>query len=176
MAQWSGMKFYFDDIASIEQLEYAEVGEFFLGCMRYGATGEIPKFKGAARIIWPLIKTKIDRDHKKYDDTCQTNAYNRYKGVCAYKGETPLSQEEWETTIYLPRLTSVNECQPSSPNVTVDGNVNCTVNFTEDVDGEGSGGRRGRTSTLHPLPEDEEAKFERMKAERIDQLRGYVNG
>lgn len=179
MAQWPGIKFYFDDIPSIEMLG-DEIGEFFLGCMKYGQTGEEPMFSGASRILWPMMKSKIDRDRKKYEDTCKTNAYNRYKGSC--KGEL-LSQDEWEEQIYLPRLTTVNDRQRSSPTVNVTGDVTGDVNvagdenfdenfsFTENEKDDGKG-KRGKPRALRPLPDDEDARFERRRAELLAQIEG----
>lgn len=175
MGKRPGITFYFDDLPSIEQLEN-EVGEFFVGCMKYGETGEIPQFKGASRILWPMMKSKIDRDCKKYDETCKTNAYNRYKGICKDKGEVHLPQEEWEATVYSQRLTSVDGGQPSSPTGTGTEKETKTLTEKEEEDekgaGEGSGGRRGRTNPLKPLEgdSDAEAEFEKIRQRKIQEL------
>ena len=37
--------------------------------LKYSAHGEEPELSGSERYTWPLIKSQIDRDNAKYDDT-----------------------------------------------------------------------------------------------------------
>lgn len=166
MAERPGVMFYFDLEPALRMLSDAEAGQLFRAAMEYGHYGTVPEFDGLLAMAWSFVQPKIDRDNEAYQKKCMDNAYNRYKGVCKDRGTEPLNKEEWEEKLYLPSSTLVNNgCSPSP---TTKGTSKGTSSGTTTTM---SGGSKGG-GVLHPLPENEENNFERMRAEKMDQLRG----
>lgn len=169
MAERPGIMIYFDLEPALSMLSDAEAGQLFRAAMEYGHYGTVPEFDGLLAMAWSFVQPKIDRDNEAYQKKCMDNAYNRYKGVCKERGTEPLDKETWVKKLYQPSSTTVNNgCNPSpttegTPNGTSKSSSSGTTTTT-------SGGSKGG-GALHPLPENEETNFDRMKAEKLEQLR-----
>ena len=60
----------------IEALTDEERGRLLTAILRYGAFGEEAEMAGNERLIFPAIRSQIDRDRCKYTKRCETNAKN----------------------------------------------------------------------------------------------------
>ena len=60
---------YYDWIPAFEALSPAELGRLAMCALKYSAHGEEPELGGSERYMWPLIKSQIDRDNAKYEET-----------------------------------------------------------------------------------------------------------
>mgnify|MGYP007101899159 CR=1 FL=1 len=102
----------------LDDFEADEVVEILQASLEYFQTGRVIEFndRGMRQFLRSVIKT-IDYSNEAFRKKCITNAYNRYKGICKDKEQTPLTKDEWYEQIYLPKandrqrpLTVVDEC------------------------------------------------------------------
>lgn len=61
-----GVMLYFDMIDSLQCLSAEEQGELFLAILRYAQSGTQPQLSPASRVLWGLIRARIDRDTAHY--------------------------------------------------------------------------------------------------------------
>lgn len=62
MAEMTYIKFYIDDLESLEALTYEEKGRLYEAMLLYASTGEKPDLVGNERFVFPVMKTRIDRE------------------------------------------------------------------------------------------------------------------
>lgn len=72
----------------------AEKGRIMTAMLNFAATGEIPKFEGNERFIWPSIEAQIERDIEAYQTKCAQNKANGSKGGRPPKNPMVLSETE----------------------------------------------------------------------------------
>lgn len=82
-----------------------QMGEIIFAALKYSAYGILPDFSHdpTAQAFWFNIMFAIDRDSKRYQDKCDTNAYSAYCKVSKNRGEVPISKEA-----FLMQRQSVN--------------------------------------------------------------------
>ena len=80
MAQMPYICLYLSYLDSFQGLPDAALGKLVRAMLQYAATGELPQLTGPARILWPMIRSQLDRDREKYRDRCETNRINGAKG------------------------------------------------------------------------------------------------
>lgn len=171
MAERPGIMIYFDLEPALSMLSDAEAGQLLRAAVKYGHYGTVPEFDGLLAMAWVFVQPKIDRDNAAYQQKCIDAAYATYCREEKKKGHDPEEKDAW---IMNRTISDDIAPYPTTTTVTIP-NSNSSSKAEGDTsgkgDGEGSRGRRGKTSALHPLPENEETKFERLKAEKIEQLR-----
>lgn len=94
---------YHSFLEDMEQLGDAERGRLFTALLEYSKTGTAPELRGNERILFPAMRGKIDRDRKRYEDTCQKNRENvlrRYTtvhdGIQTHTNSTNIEEKEKE--------------------------------------------------------------------------------
>ena len=92
-----GIMIYFEICPCLEMMTIREKGELLDALLSYGQTGEDPPLKGRLYILWPLIRDRLDRDTKRYENIVMRNKYASY-AKSAGKGK--LSYEDWKAQNY----------------------------------------------------------------------------
>lgn len=97
-----GFMVYAEDWAGVlEDYDAEEIGSLFVALLKYFRDGETTAFEDRGmRQFFRQASRFIELDRMKYDEKCATNAYNRYKRTCKENEMTPLSREQWFTTVY----------------------------------------------------------------------------
>lgn len=67
---------YFSYLDYIAPLNDEERGRLLTALLEYGATGQEPKMAGNERLVFPAIRSQIDRDTEKYKHQCARNSEN----------------------------------------------------------------------------------------------------
>lgn len=77
-----GILVYLEDYSAIQQLSLEERGQLFTAMLEYGngAVIESSDLTGGSHYLWPLFKSRIDAQFKKYEETCERNRKNRASG------------------------------------------------------------------------------------------------
>lgn len=112
-----GFMLYADDWQEYSaDYDSREIGEMVKAILKVFLTGEITEFpdRGMRQFYRQALKA-IEADRRSYVTKCVENAYNRYKGI---RGKDSLSFDRWLQEIYKQRLTTVDDRQEPSPNVT----------------------------------------------------------
>lgn len=79
MAERPGILFRFELLDALEQLEPADAGTLFVSAMRYGRYGDTPIFQNpVVSVIWPFVKSAVDRDAESYDNKTAQRRYAVY--------------------------------------------------------------------------------------------------
>ncbi len=71
---------YTDIGPSLLELKDAEVGRLTKAIYRYVMTGEITQLRGSVKICFNMIRSHLDRDKAKYEETCLKRAEAGRKG------------------------------------------------------------------------------------------------
>ena len=112
------MKTYYDWIEQTAELTYEERGYLFVAIVEYARSGKETELFGAAKVIFPVFKSVIDRDNRK----AAVNAENGAKGgrprktaVCEEPEVEPEETEVSEESEIKPEAAEEN---PGKPNET----------------------------------------------------------
>ena len=95
-----GIMVYFEIRPCLELMTMKERGELLTAMLEYGETGEEPKLAGNLRVVWPLIRDKLDRDTKRYDNIVMRNRYASYAKTAANNSVGKLSYDQWKELKY----------------------------------------------------------------------------
>lgn len=74
---------------AIQALDDAERGRLLTAMLEYTLTGDAGNLRGNERFVFPLIKSQIDRDNAKYQETCKKNRENGKAGAKASNRQRP---------------------------------------------------------------------------------------
>lgn len=96
MKERPGVMLYFDNADCIEELPDAEAGLLLKGVMHYGLAGLEPQFNGALKLVWLMLKPKLDRDAERYFRACRQKSYAVYCRERNKKGLEKPTFAEWE--------------------------------------------------------------------------------
>ena len=94
---------YFSYLDSLSLYSDAACGRLFRALLRYSATGQEPKLKGAERFLFPTLRQNIDRDRERYEAKCRQNQKNRLGST---KAEPSLPRDGQERRRMLQRLAA----------------------------------------------------------------------
>ena len=84
-------------LPAFEEMDPQSVKEIIVSAMKYGNGDEVQDPAGTeCRIVWTLLKSKLDVNQKHYSKTCENRAYGRYCQSMKDNGKEPLSREEWD--------------------------------------------------------------------------------
>lgn len=86
------IRLFFDWSDLTHELTLEEKGRLIDGAIAY-ARGDPVSLDGNERFVFPVLRTRIDRDKEKYDATVQRNQANGRKGGRPRKCETQPNQE-----------------------------------------------------------------------------------
>lgn len=91
-----GIMFYPELLPIFEEMPPEEVKEVIVAALQYG-TGIKPDAPSGntSKIVWTLLKPRIDANKEKYIETCNHRAYGKYEKDMKEKGKDPLPYEEW---------------------------------------------------------------------------------
>lgn len=95
-----GIMMYFEIYPCLELMSQKEKGDLLDAMMYYGMTGEKPNVSGNLKILWPLLKDRLDRDTNRYNRIVIRNQYASYVKSAQKKDGPVLSYEEWVETNY----------------------------------------------------------------------------
>lgn len=98
-----GTMIYFDWIPLVEQMTAEQTKDFILSSLLYARDGAQPDFQDQSlRLVWPLVKSKIDADEKRYTVVSKANSqkrrYGAYKAGRKKKGLDYMSFDDWCVT------------------------------------------------------------------------------
>ena len=85
---------YISYLQTLSPFTDEERGRLVMAMMNYATTGELPKFDGNERFIWPSLQLQIDRDIESYLAKCATNKANGIKGGRPPKNRTVIAETE----------------------------------------------------------------------------------
>lgn len=94
MVQMPYVCLYLDYLDNFRGLSDAAFGKLIRAMLQFAVTGEAPQVTGPAGIVWPSVRSQIERDAKKYLDRCETNRINGAKGGRPPKNPTVTSETE----------------------------------------------------------------------------------
>mgnify|MGYP005786596299 CR=1 FL=1 len=67
----SSFVLYAEYMEHIELLNMEQRGELFTAIFLYTSTGQVPELDGATAMAFSFIRKQLDKDQKKYDETCK---------------------------------------------------------------------------------------------------------
>lgn len=79
MTEPKGFLLYLDDLKALEPLTFEERGRLLTHLLEYAISGNECVIEGNERFIFPIFKTRIDRDFEKYREKCERNRKNAEK-------------------------------------------------------------------------------------------------
>lgn len=85
MAKMAYVCLYHSYLNTLEPLPEDAQARLLMAMLRYSALGRVPRLTGEAKVLWPMIRSQIDRDMQKYREKCETNRINGAKGGRASK-------------------------------------------------------------------------------------------
>ena len=94
-----GMMLYYNDLKPIqESLDYEGLGKLVSVLLEYASTGALPdeSVDPTVRMAFGLLRPKLDRDSKKYQDTCEKRRYAVYCREEFKLGLRPGTFEWWK--------------------------------------------------------------------------------
>lgn len=86
---------YHSYLDSMEELSDAECGRLYRACLEYSMTGKAPELRGNEKIIFPSIRSQIDRDIENYNAKCQSQrdkANARWSNATACHGISGIAE------------------------------------------------------------------------------------
>lgn len=97
-----GIMLYFELRPCIEQMNPQEKAEMLDALMDYGEYGQTPELSEKLRMLWPLVRQKLDRDTDRYERTVNRNQYALYSRYAARNNQPKLSYDQWKEQQNLP--------------------------------------------------------------------------
>lgn len=80
MAQMTYVCLYLSYLDSLSDISDVARGRLMLAMLQYAASGQTPRLTGDAKVLWPMIRSQIDRDMVNYRKICDQNRSNGRKG------------------------------------------------------------------------------------------------
>jgi len=102
MKERPGVMIYLDILPSLEHMTTEEIGLLFEGILMYGKYGQLPNFSGAAAVLWPMIRQRLDRDLEKCQKATLRRQYAAYSRWKKAEGEVPEPFSQWLKTMETP--------------------------------------------------------------------------
>ena len=179
--QRPGIMIYFEDyMPVVEMLGDAQLGSLFRALMQYAATGAEPEAEmdGVLRMVYGMLKPKLDRDEQAYRLTCLKRQYAVYCREQDRNHLARLSFEDWRD-VTVSDDADDDTCDQNDPIPNPNSNTNSVSNsasetntnsfsFSTPAAGEtgcggnpGTGPRFGTLPDYTPMPQEE---FERRRA------------
>lgn len=162
MAKMPYICLYLSYLDSFEELSDAARGKLLLAMLRYAHTGEGQKLTGDAKILWPMVRSQMDRDAEKYRDKCETNRLNGAKGGRPPKNPPVLS----DTDGLLEKADKAKEKEKEKENKNDNDN-------NKEREKEKEKERPDQTRPLSPAPLDDDMLSFVRDVERIRRSKGY---
>ena len=126
-----GFLMYLEDIGALSLLTDAQMGALVRGLAAYVAEGrEMSQADTLLCTCFMMLKTKLERDRRRYEERCAVNALNRRQGS---KKQGAASAEAEKTTTVDDR--PINITKTVNVTETVDADEDETVTLVDDADG-----------------------------------------
>ena len=96
-----GVMLYFELLPMFEQMELDHVGEITLAVLKYAQSSEDPTLNSdTTRLVWSLIKSRIDADSDRYRLACLKKKYAGYISRAKERGKSEiLTFEEFAESV-----------------------------------------------------------------------------
>ncbi len=95
MAERPGFMIYFDFAPALAKLTDDEAGKLFKAIMDYASMGIVSEIEGLCGFAFEMIRPRIDKDRKVYEEKCRKSSYTAYVREAKKRGETFLEYGEW---------------------------------------------------------------------------------
>lgn len=87
-------------LEGMDELSDEACGRLFRACLLYNRDGTVTPLPGDEKIIFPMIKSQIDRDREKYEARCEQNRRNRQAGIRKQEATTVRNRDQGEGEEY----------------------------------------------------------------------------
>lgn len=111
MKERPGVMIYFDNQECINALSDEDAGRLIKGLLNYAAHGVTPQFDGALKLVWLMLKPRLDYDAQRYLRLCRQKSYAVYCREQDKKQLPRQSFDEWQTE---QPLSADTECYPTA--------------------------------------------------------------
>lgn len=105
MSKKPGVMIYHDIKPSLDIMTDADCAALFRAVIAYSMDGTEPQLAGIPGAVFSFMRSKIDSDARKYEETCQKRRYAVYCRDEKNAGREPKSMEHWERIDYFKRNT-----------------------------------------------------------------------
>ena len=105
MSKKPGVMIYHDIKPSLELMTDEDCGVLFRAISEYSMNGTEPGLVGIPGAVFSFLRSKIDSDARKYEETCIKRRYAVYCRDERNAGREPKSMESWERIDALRRIT-----------------------------------------------------------------------
>lgn len=91
-----GIMLYFDSIRpALNRLSNEQCGALLRAVLDYAEYGEAAELDAMAGMAFDMLRPKIDRDAKRYEETRESRQYAVYCREVKKRGEQPVGPAEW---------------------------------------------------------------------------------
>jgi hypothetical protein len=167
MAQMTYVCLYLDYLDSFRGLSDAACGKLVKAMLHYALTGEDSQLAGPARILWPSIRSQMERDGKKYLQRCETNRINGAKGGRPTKNPSVILETEgfFEKPKKAKEKEKEKDKEKNNDNVNEKANENANANEKEKE-------KENPVRQEPAVPRDWETELFAQRAEKIRRAKG----
>lgn len=97
MGERPGVLIYFEVLDSIEELDLESRGILFSAILKYGRDGTLPDFEAnvALKVLWPLIRSRIDASSESYEQSRLKSVWGVYKREATKRGDEVIPFDRW---------------------------------------------------------------------------------
>ena len=169
MKQMSFVCLYLDYLENFRLLSDAAVGKLVRAMLQYAITGEDTQLTGKAGVLWPTLRSQMDRDAEKYRERCETNRINAAKGGRPRKNQSVIL----ETEGFFEKPKKPNEKENEKEN------INENININENKNDKDKENVKEKDRTKEKEKEKEKDPWEdswERKQRAIRMLQGYTGG
>lgn len=106
-----GVMLYFDHQECIEELSDEEAGKLIKGTLQYAQKGTVPQFAGGLKLVWLMLKPRLDYDAQRYYKLCRQKSYAVY---CREQEKKQLPKQTFDEWQAEQSLSDDTECYPST--------------------------------------------------------------
>lgn len=150
------IKLYFDDLDAFSGLTAGEVGRLVTALLEYARDGKEAVLSGSERILYPMMKLRVDREGAAYQKIAETRAEaGRQGGRPKAEGKQNKANESKKKHLLFEKA---NESKKSNTIANSQAIANSQDNSRE---------------TPYNPPQDAFADFAREDEELLEALRGY---
>lgn len=181
MADQKSFIMYCDYIEPIKKLKNEDAGILIKAILSYVSEGELIPLSDAADIAFSFIKTSLDRDKIKWEETKEKrSAAGRAGGFASAKSKQQANDSNAKQT--LANVSKSNDCVANQAvNVSVNVNDNVNVNDIESTVPSGKRAPKIKKRGIYENVKLTDADFEKLQSEfpfdweeRIERLSEYI--
>lgn len=145
MAEKKSFQVYYDYEEHLELLSDEEKGRLLMAMLKYAKTGEVSDLEGATMMAFSFIRSQMDRDDAKYEETCRKNRKNGSKG--GRPKETEQSSENPKNPTVIQETEQLSQ-EPKKPDTDTD--TDKDINLSSDANASSDCGKPPRETQKKP--------------------------